>query len=78
MGAPRPSLLRPLIARPLRNVVLSAALLLIGWGVTALPGETLESGAILGAVGALFAFAAVVAFLLGVVGIIMKRLQRGT
>jgi hypothetical protein len=77
MGAPRPSLLRRLIGRPLRNVAASAALLLIGWGVTALPGETLESGAIFGAVGALFAFAAVVAFLLGVVGIIMKRLQRG-
>ncbi|MEX2558023.1 MAG: hypothetical protein WEB06_20620 [Actinomycetota bacterium] len=78
MGAPRPSLLRRLIDRALRNVVLSAALLLIGWGVTALPGEALESGAILGAVGALFAFAAVVAFVLGVVGIIMKRFQRGT
>ena len=76
MDAPRTSILRRLIVRPLRNVVVAASLLLIGWGVTALPGETLGSGVVLGAVGALFVFAAAVAFLLGLVGIIVNRVQQ--
>jgi hypothetical protein len=63
-----------LIARPVANVVVAMVLLLVTWGIWALPSDTLGDNVLLllGALGAAFVLGAFVAVLLALIGVIVR------
>ena len=69
--------MRRLIARPIANVGVAAALLVMAWLVAALPSDTLGDDALLlfGAFGAAFVLAAALALVLGVIGLVARRVR---
>jgi hypothetical protein len=69
------SVLRRLIAKPVANVVVAMGLLLVTWGIWALPSDTLGDDPLLllGALGVAFVLTAVLALLLALVGAIVGR-----